>query len=143
ARPEVRVIQHVGDKSVRRRVFRISGDELFQVFVLEEVEDGGTVADDFEIGVVHGQLAEAEDAATMVDIRSRAIGRFQRGGAPARFEFLDDLPVFDGYADYAPQHVRRRRQRTRREDDIVALDAHSALGLLVDQFGQVFTEKVK
>ena len=66
------------DQSIGDGVLRIAGDKLLFVLALEEVEYIRTVAHDFQVGVVHGQLSETENAAAMIDVGPRCKRRLER-----------------------------------------------------------------
>ena len=109
-RLEAGIIDHVSYESISGCVLRITGDQLLPIFTLEEIEHAGAVADDLQIGVVHGQFAEPEDAAAMVDVSGRAERRLEGRWTPAGIEYQDDGVTIDGNMCNAAVDVGRGRQ---------------------------------
>ncbi len=58
----------MSNEAIGGGVFRVPGNELLLILALEEFEHTWAVADNFEVGIVHGQLSEPEDAAAMIDV---------------------------------------------------------------------------
>jgi hypothetical protein len=79
-RPESRIVGHMRDQTLGGSSFRIAGDELLQIFALEEVESTGPISDDFQIGVIHRQLSKSKNAAAMVDDPLESSGGFSGAG---------------------------------------------------------------
>src|SRR5260370_8889045 len=86
----------------------IAGDELFQILALEEVEDTGPIADDFQVGVIHRQLSEPKNAAAMIDVGRRVKSRLERRRAAAGIEEFDDFSFINADAGYTASEVCAR-----------------------------------
>src|SRR5215469_8089460 len=56
---EMGIVDHVSNQAVGGSIFRIAGDELFFVFTLKKIEHARLIADNFQIGIIHGELPES------------------------------------------------------------------------------------
>jgi hypothetical protein len=66
------------DQTLGGSRFRIAGDELLQIFALEEVESTRPISYNLQICVIHRQLSKSQDAAAMVDVPVRVKRGLQR-----------------------------------------------------------------
>lgn len=73
-------------QSIGASVLGITSHKLFLIFALKEVEPTRPVADDFQIGVVHGELTEAENATAMVDVSRGGKRRLEHRQMPTGIE---------------------------------------------------------
>src|SRR5579884_3978198 len=132
-RTEMRVVEHVGNQAVGRGGLRISGDELFEVFTLEEIEYLRLVADDLEIGVIHEKLSETERPAAVVDVSCGFKRGMQNGKVPAGIENLNDFPIHNSDSSDPPRKMWRRSQRSQVQDDVVAGNLHASSRILIHE----------
>src|SRR5712691_10320274 len=126
----MRIIDHVCDQTFGGSVFRIAGHELLLILPLEKVEYTGTVSDDFQVGVMHGQLSKSENASPMVDVCRPAKWGLQGREALAGVEELDDFAACNADASDATFEVWGRRKGLWSQNNIVAYDLHSPPGIL-------------
>jgi len=98
--------------------FRIPGDELFLIVVEIEVEGIARVhIDHDEIGVVHGEFAEAHIAVTKGYVIAGLLGGEVRGLGCA--ENLHDVATLNVHRRDFAEDVRGRKNLFRIEDQVV------------------------
>src|SRR5690349_18563259 len=100
------VIRHPNDQTMRRRIAGVAGNELTVVIREREVERSARIGvDDLQVGVRHGELAEPQNAAAMIDVIGGALRRAERRGRSA-LEYLHDVVSLDLHGNDPAAHMR-------------------------------------
>ena len=63
------------NETICRGVFRIAGNGLLFVLLLEDAELLGPIADNVQVGVIHRKFAEPQNATAMIDVCLSGEGR--------------------------------------------------------------------
>src|SRR5437899_4290335 len=109
-RPEMRVIGHVRHQTIRWRILRVTRHKLFLILLLKEIKNAGTIAHNFQIGLIHRQLSESQNTAAVIEVRRRAEWRLEFGWVAPRIEELHYLPAHDLDTSATPINWRRQRE---------------------------------
>src|SRR5579871_128704 len=139
---ELVVVAGVDAQSELGRGFRVSGDELVFVMIEEEIKRILRIhVEQSEVGVVHGELAEADIVVAIGHVVPSFPGSKRSAGNAA--VFLNDVVALQPNASDLPANVRGGKDLLGVENEIIFVGGEAFDFPGIDQLGDVESEQVE